>query len=394
MQVVLPRRVRLHPPPAQASSTAPTSSQHIAETYRPDQVWYADDVFTINHRWLYDYAAELKRRGLRLPFETISRADRMMKDEVLETLAEMGCYRIWIGSESGSQRILDAMQRGVTVEQVQWATQAAQRHGIEVGMFLMWGYDGETLEDIEATIEHVKKSNPDMFLTTVAYPIKNTPYFDKIADTLGARQGLDHGHRPRLRDRAAATRGPTTSTPTAGCAARWRPSAWPRPIRPEAAEQAGRGRGGPRGPPGDGRRARRTRLMHGGGDDRGRFRRPWPPTTTAVFTESRLGELLRQAVWRRLDDVFRPGDRVLELDCGTGEDAVHLARRGVRVLATDGPGHGRPRRPRRPGPPGGRAGGDGGPGHRARWPAREAASRPATRRPVRRSTACSRTSGA
>ncbi|HEU4651499.1 MAG TPA: radical SAM protein [Croceibacterium sp.] len=156
--------------------------QHIHEAYRPDQVWYSDDVFTINHRWLYRYAAELARRGLRLPFETISRADRMMKEEVLETLAEMGCYRIWIGAESGSQRILDAMQRGVKVEQVEWATRAAQRHGIEVGMFLMWGYDGEELADIEATIEQLKTWNPDVFLTTVAYPIKNTPFFEKVAD--------------------------------------------------------------------------------------------------------------------------------------------------------------------------------------------------------------------
>ncbi len=158
--------------------------QHIAERYRPEQVWYADDVFTISHKWLYEYAGELRKRGLRLPFETISRADRMMKEEVLATLAEMGCYRIWIGSESGSQRILDAMQRGVKVEQVQWATQAAQRHGIEVGMFLMWGYEGETIEDIEATIEHVKRANPNIFFTTVAYPIKNTPYYQTVEDRL------------------------------------------------------------------------------------------------------------------------------------------------------------------------------------------------------------------
>jgi radical SAM superfamily enzyme YgiQ (UPF0313 family) len=163
--------------------------QHIYETYKPDQVWYADDVFTISHRWLYDYAAELKRRKIKLPFETISRADRMMDERVLTTLAEMGCYRIWIGSESGSQRILDAMQRGVTVEQVQWATKAAQKHGIEVGMFLMWGYDGEDLSDIEATIDHVKKANPNIFFTTVSYPIKNTPYYKKVEETLALNKG-------------------------------------------------------------------------------------------------------------------------------------------------------------------------------------------------------------
>jgi anaerobic magnesium-protoporphyrin IX monomethyl ester cyclase len=153
--------------------------QHIMETYRPDQVWYADDVFTISHPWLFGYAKELKRRNLRVPFETISRADRMMKDEVLQTLAEMGCYRIWIGSESGSQRILDGMQRGVQVEQVVWAVQAAKRYGIQVGMFLMWGYPGEQIEDIAATVDLVSRCQPEIHLTTVAYPIKNTGYFRK-----------------------------------------------------------------------------------------------------------------------------------------------------------------------------------------------------------------------
>ncbi len=156
--------------------------EHIVGRYAPDQVWYADDVFTIHHGWLREYAAELKRRNIKMPFETISRADRMMKDEILEILADMGCYRVWIGSESGSQRILNAMDRGVSVEQVQWATKAAQRQGIQVGMFLMWGYEGETEEDIAATVDHVKKCNPDTFLTTVSYPIMNTGYFKKVSD--------------------------------------------------------------------------------------------------------------------------------------------------------------------------------------------------------------------
>jgi radical SAM superfamily enzyme YgiQ (UPF0313 family) len=155
--------------------------EDIIATWAPEQVWYADDVFTIHHGWLANYAAELKRRKLRIPFETISRADRMMSEDVLATLADMGCYRIWIGSESGSQRILDSMQRGVKVEQVQWATRAAQRYGIQVGMFLMWGYEGETIEDIEATVEHVKRCNPDVFFTTVSYPIMNTAYYQKIS---------------------------------------------------------------------------------------------------------------------------------------------------------------------------------------------------------------------
>ena len=153
----------------------------LIHRYQPQMAWMADDVFTIHHGWLFQYAAELKRRGLRLPFECISRADRLNL-QVVETLAELGCFRVWIGSESGSQRILDAMERGVTVEQVQAAVALCKSAGIQTGMFLMWGYEGEVLSDIEATVEHVKKTDPDIFFTTVAYPIKGTPYFADVAD--------------------------------------------------------------------------------------------------------------------------------------------------------------------------------------------------------------------
>jgi len=153
----------------------------LMRRYHPDMAWMADDVFTIHHGWLFQYAAELKRRGLKLPFECISRADRLNR-QVVETLAEIGCFRVWIGSESGSQRILDAMERGVTVDQVRNAVALCRSAGIQSGMFLMWGYEGEELSDIEATIEHVKKSNPDIFFTTVSYPIKGTPYFSDVTE--------------------------------------------------------------------------------------------------------------------------------------------------------------------------------------------------------------------
>jgi radical SAM superfamily enzyme YgiQ (UPF0313 family) len=146
-------------------------------------MWIADDVFTIHHGWLREYAAEMRRRHLRVPFECISRADRL-NSEAADLLAELGCFRVWVGSESGSQKILNAMDRGVTVEQVQNSVALFKARDIQTGMFLMWGYEGEELEDIEATIEHVKRSDPDIFFTTVAYPIKGTPYYKQVADSL------------------------------------------------------------------------------------------------------------------------------------------------------------------------------------------------------------------
>jgi len=103
---------------------------------------------------------------------------------MMDLLADLGCFRMWIGSESGSQRILDAMDRGVKIEQVHAAVEMCRERGIQSGMFLMWGYEGEELEDIEATFRHVSVSRPDIFFTTVSYPIKGTPYYNRIASRL------------------------------------------------------------------------------------------------------------------------------------------------------------------------------------------------------------------
>jgi len=155
----------------------------ILTRYSPEMLWMADDVFTIHHGWLFEYAAEMRRRSLSIPFECITRADRL-NEKVIDTLAALGCFRVWIGSESGSQRILDAMQRGVTVEQVQHSVHLCKRAGIQTGMFLMWGYDGEDMQDIEDTVAHVKACAPDSCFTTVSYPIKGTPYYDRVASRL------------------------------------------------------------------------------------------------------------------------------------------------------------------------------------------------------------------
>jgi radical SAM superfamily enzyme YgiQ (UPF0313 family) len=155
----------------------------LLKTYEPDMMWIADDVFTVHHGWLKTYAAEMRHRGLRIPFECITRADRL-NTESADLLAELGCFRVWVGSESGSQKILDAMERGVTVAQVQSAVDLCKSRGIQTGMFLMWGYEGEELDDIEATIDHVKRTDPDIFFTTVAYPIKGTPYYARNANSL------------------------------------------------------------------------------------------------------------------------------------------------------------------------------------------------------------------
>jgi radical SAM superfamily enzyme YgiQ (UPF0313 family) len=150
----------------------------IVQRYQPDSLWFVDDVFTINHKWLQAFTDEVERRGVRVPYECITRADRLDERSV-SLLKRSGCFRVWIGAESGSQKILDAMDRRVTVEQVREMIQLSKKHGIETGTFIMLGYPGETEADIQATIEHLKRSDPDHFTITVAYPIKGTPFYEE-----------------------------------------------------------------------------------------------------------------------------------------------------------------------------------------------------------------------
>ncbi len=184
----------------------------VLDRYSPDMLWMADDVFTIHHGWILRYTQEMKARRLRIPFECITRADRL-NAKIADSLAELGCFRVWIGSESGSQRILDAMQRGVTVKQVRRAVELCRQRGIETGMFLMWGYEREQLADIEQTVEHVKACLPDVFLTTVSYPIKGTPYFDEVSDRLVSANPWTRStdREFKIRGRARAVRRPSYS---------------------------------------------------------------------------------------------------------------------------------------------------------------------------------------
>jgi radical SAM superfamily enzyme YgiQ (UPF0313 family) len=166
--------------------------ESIVEEFQPEMLWYADDVFTVHHRWIYEYAGELEKRGLRVPFEAISREDRL-NDEIIRTLADMGCFRLWVGAESGSQRMLDAMKRRTNASRMREVIGLLQGHGIEAGTFIMLGYEGETQDDIAETVDYLKVAAPDEYLTTVAYPIKGTEYYRQVADRVVSPTSWEEG---------------------------------------------------------------------------------------------------------------------------------------------------------------------------------------------------------
>jgi anaerobic magnesium-protoporphyrin IX monomethyl ester cyclase len=155
----------------------------LQQHYNPDSLWFVDDVFTISHKWLEGFKEQLQKEDIRISYECITRADRM-NEHVVRLLKDTGCFRVWIGAESGSQKVIDLMDRRVDVEQVRDMIKLSKEYGIETGTFIMLGYPGETEEDIEETIKHLKVSSPDHFTITVAYPIKGTELYNEVAPTI------------------------------------------------------------------------------------------------------------------------------------------------------------------------------------------------------------------
>ncbi len=157
--------------------------EFLKQNYNPDRVWFVDDVFTISHKWMNEFKEEILKRKVFIPYEIITRADRL-NEEIIKVLKETGCFRVWIGAESGSQKIIDAMDRRVNVKEVREMIIKTKAYGIEAGTFIMLGYPGENKEDIKETINHLKISDPSYYTVTLAYPIKGTPLYTEVNDTI------------------------------------------------------------------------------------------------------------------------------------------------------------------------------------------------------------------
>jgi len=151
----------------------------LQSNYQFDMIWFVDDVFTISHKWMQEFAEEISRRQIKFAYEIITRSDRV-NEEMLMLLKKTGCSRVWIGAESGSQKIIDAMDRRVKVGQVRETIKMVKQYGMQAGTFIMLGYPGEDESDIVETLHHLKYSNPDLYTITVAYPIKGTLLYQEV----------------------------------------------------------------------------------------------------------------------------------------------------------------------------------------------------------------------
>lgn len=158
----------------------------VKDLFHPDQLWFADDIFGLSAKWTREFAARVERREAQIPFRMQSRCDLMTRDTV-EALQRAGCVEVWMGAESGSQRILDAMEKGIRVEHIHRACENLRHHGIRAGLFLQFGYLSEEWEDIESTIQLVRDTRPDDIGVSVSYPMPNTRFHQIVKTQIGGK---------------------------------------------------------------------------------------------------------------------------------------------------------------------------------------------------------------
>ncbi|HEX7049389.1 MAG TPA: B12-binding domain-containing radical SAM protein [Longimicrobiales bacterium] len=165
--------------------------RRLRDQVAPDHIWFADDIFGLTPAWIEAFADEVERRGARTPFMIQSRVN-LMKPRTVAALRRAGAEEVWLGVESGSQKILDAMDKGTRIEQILTATRALRAEGVRSAWFIQLGYLGETWEDLLLTRDLIREARPDEIGVSVSYPLPGTKFYDMVRAQLGAKRNWEH----------------------------------------------------------------------------------------------------------------------------------------------------------------------------------------------------------
>lgn len=156
----------------------------LKKKFQFDHIWFCDDIFGLKPGWVNAFANLVEQHNLHFTFKMQGRVDLLLQENNIKDLARAGCANIWMGAESGSQKILDAMEKGTTVQQIYEATRLLKKNGIKPSFFIQFGYPGESRSDIEKTISMINELLPHEIGISVSYPLPGTVFFEKVKDQL------------------------------------------------------------------------------------------------------------------------------------------------------------------------------------------------------------------
>jgi anaerobic magnesium-protoporphyrin IX monomethyl ester cyclase len=159
----------------------------LKDLYAVEHIWFGDDIFALNRHWTAEFAAAMEANRCVMPFKIQSRVD-LMTEETVALLARAGCAEVWMGIESGSQKILDAMDKGIQAADIGPARERLRAAGIRACYFLQFGYPGENWNEIEATVRMVRATRPDEVGISLSYPLPGTVFYERVQKELGAKR--------------------------------------------------------------------------------------------------------------------------------------------------------------------------------------------------------------
>ncbi len=165
-----------------------TEIELLIKKYQPDHFWMCDDIFGLKPGWVKQFDQLIKQKNLSFKYKIQSRVDLLVESDTVKALASSGAETVWVGAESGSQKILDAMDKGTTVAQIHEATRMLKSHGIKVGFFLQFGYLEEQMDDIKQTLKMTLDLMPEEIGISISYPLPGTKFYEKVKDDLTTKQ--------------------------------------------------------------------------------------------------------------------------------------------------------------------------------------------------------------
>ncbi|GAC1311616.1 MAG: radical SAM protein [Mucilaginibacter sp.] len=152
----------------------------LKRNFQIDHIWFCDDIFGLKPGWVLEFSRLLQKEKIKIKFKIQSRADLLAQEDTVKALAASGCENVWIGAESGSQKILDAMDKGITIGQIRLATQLMKDNGIKPSFFIQFGYPGEMKADISETISMINELLPFEIGISVSYPLPGTSFYERV----------------------------------------------------------------------------------------------------------------------------------------------------------------------------------------------------------------------
>jgi radical SAM superfamily enzyme YgiQ (UPF0313 family) len=159
----------------------------MKQLFNFEHIWFCDDIFGLKPGWIKSFAALIKQSGIKFRFKIQSRADLLLHEDEIQALAEAGCENVWMGAESGSQKILDAMDKGITLPQIEIATNLLRKYQIKPSFFIQFGYPGETKDDIAQTVNMINRLLPHEIGISVSYPLPGTVFYERVKQELKAK---------------------------------------------------------------------------------------------------------------------------------------------------------------------------------------------------------------